>query len=234
MQDMQGDGRTVLFVSHQMSMITALCKRGIVLTQGSIAFDGRADQATIAYQSLSGDGRGCVFDPVALGLKLGDDRATLQRVWLEDAHGISKETYDIAELILIKMSFTLHLECQDWPSPNIQIYDSSGKHLCVVFTKEFNSTQKTCVPGSYVATCEIPPNLVNTGNFSIGVALIFIDSGVSACFWEPNALTFQTTEDFESTLHTTRNGYSGPIPGTIRPSFRWHIETVNQPVGVAS
>ncbi len=228
MQYMQGDGRTVLFVSHQMSMVTALCKRGIVLKYGHIDFDGLVEDAVMAYQSSGGDSRGCVFDPIASGIHLGDDRATLQKVWLEDANGISRATFDIAEPIYMKMKFRLHRDDVRWPFPNFHIFDSSGKHLCVSSTVNYPADCETCIPGIYVATCEIPANLLNTGTFSIGSALTFTEKGISLSFWEQNALTFQTTEDFERTLHTTMHGYAGLMQGTIRPSFSWQIESVAQ------
>jgi lipopolysaccharide transport system ATP-binding protein len=232
MQYMQGDGRTVLFVSHQMSMITALCKRGIVLKHGQVAFDGNVDEAVMTYQSSGGESRGCVFDPVALGQRLGDERAILRRVWLEDRNGISKASFDISEPIFIKMKYTLDRGDVTWPYPNFHLFDSSGKHLCVVSYRDYPLDQQECSPGTYTATCEIPANLLNTGHFSIGAALTFMDSGVSVCFWEQNALNFQATEDFGSTLHTKRNGYSGSIPGVIRPEFRWRIELVDESIGV--
>jgi lipopolysaccharide transport system ATP-binding protein len=231
MQHMQGDGRTVLFVSHQMSMITALCKRGIVLKHGAVAFDGDVERAVMAYQSSGGKSRGCDFDPISLGLSIGDDRATLQRVWLVDSIGTNKATFDIAEPIFIKMTFALCRDDVRWPYPNFHIFDSSGKHLCVVSNRDFQIEQETCVPGTYTATCEIPANLLNTGLFSIGAALTFTDTGISVCFSEYNALTFQTTENIELTLESKRNGYSGPIPGPIWPDFNWKIESGDESIG---
>ena len=50
MQDVsRGEGRTVLFVSHNMGAVKNLCKRGIVLDQGQIAFDGDAEEAIDFY-----------------------------------------------------------------------------------------------------------------------------------------------------------------------------------------
>ena len=50
MQDVsRGEGRTVLFVSHNMGAVKNLCKRGIVLNQGQIAFDGGVEEAVGAY-----------------------------------------------------------------------------------------------------------------------------------------------------------------------------------------
>ena len=45
MGEVAGDGRTVLFVSHNMALVQALCSRGIVLDRGSVQFDGAIDEA---------------------------------------------------------------------------------------------------------------------------------------------------------------------------------------------
>lgn len=49
----QGEGRTVLFVSHNMASIRALCNNGIVLHNGSINFQGTVDEAIDRYMKLS-------------------------------------------------------------------------------------------------------------------------------------------------------------------------------------
>ena len=50
MQDVsRGEGRTVLFVSHNMAAVRNLCKTGIVLHNGSVVFSGTADQAIEKY-----------------------------------------------------------------------------------------------------------------------------------------------------------------------------------------
>ena len=52
MQDVsKGEGRTVLFVSHNMGAVKNLCKRGIVLNQGQVAFDGGVEEAVEFYTS---------------------------------------------------------------------------------------------------------------------------------------------------------------------------------------
>lgn len=49
MSDVAGCGRTVLFVSHNMAAVRRLCERGIVLSKGSMIFDGSAEQAIDHY-----------------------------------------------------------------------------------------------------------------------------------------------------------------------------------------
>lgn len=49
------DGRTVLYVSHQMHTIKQLCTRCIVLDRGKIIYDGNVDEAIGLYMGLMGD-----------------------------------------------------------------------------------------------------------------------------------------------------------------------------------
>ena len=49
MNDVAKQGRTVLFVSHNMSAITDLCQRGILIKAGRVAFDGRAADCVSEY-----------------------------------------------------------------------------------------------------------------------------------------------------------------------------------------
>lgn len=53
MEDVGKEGRTVLFVSHNMQTIRALCDRGIVLESGSVAFNGEVQQAIEVYSEHS-------------------------------------------------------------------------------------------------------------------------------------------------------------------------------------
>ncbi|MFI5205109.1 MAG: ABC transporter ATP-binding protein, partial [Flavobacteriales bacterium] len=49
MQDVANAGRTVLFVSHNMSAVRNICSRAIVLTEGNKAFDGSVDDGIAFY-----------------------------------------------------------------------------------------------------------------------------------------------------------------------------------------
>lgn len=64
MQDIsKGDGRTVLFVSHNMAAVKSLCSRGIVLDNGEISFTGNVDDCINYYlkkYSYSGINKDCI------------------------------------------------------------------------------------------------------------------------------------------------------------------------------
>jgi lipopolysaccharide transport system ATP-binding protein len=58
MRDVAAGGRTVLFVSHQMNSVSALCTRALVLERGRVAFDGDVPGAVRVYQESFSQTRG--------------------------------------------------------------------------------------------------------------------------------------------------------------------------------
>ncbi|HEY4193966.1 MAG TPA: ABC transporter ATP-binding protein, partial [Mucilaginibacter sp.] len=52
----KGEGRTVLFVSHNMAAVKSLCNRGIVLSNGSLMFDNKSLEA-VGYYQISASAR---------------------------------------------------------------------------------------------------------------------------------------------------------------------------------
>ncbi|MDD1444449.1 Wzt carbohydrate-binding domain-containing protein, partial [Dolichospermum sp. ST_sed3] len=88
MQDVATGGRTVLFVSHSMGAIQALCDRAVVLASGRVVFDGNTQDAIRHYLSArvptsSVDAfEGCVRlgtgEARILCIRFEDDQANLQ------------------------------------------------------------------------------------------------------------------------------------------------------------
>ncbi|MBK8316951.1 MAG: ABC transporter ATP-binding protein [Acidobacteria bacterium] len=55
MEDVAKEGRTVIFVSHNMAAVRTLCRRGIYLDQGRVVFDGDIGDAVTRYVSTVSD-----------------------------------------------------------------------------------------------------------------------------------------------------------------------------------
>ncbi|MGH2976172.1 MAG: polysaccharide ABC transporter ATP-binding protein [Solirubrobacterales bacterium] len=85
MNEVASEGRTVIFVSHNLSIIQALCKRGILLEQGRAIVDAPVEEAVNGY--LRKLERGAADD--LLERPDRDSRAWeeifVRRLWLEDA-----------------------------------------------------------------------------------------------------------------------------------------------------
>ena len=66
MQDVsKGEGRTVLFVSHNMAAVKSLCQRGVVLENGQLAFQGNIDNSLRYYlNSGTSNSRDKIIDAI--------------------------------------------------------------------------------------------------------------------------------------------------------------------------
>jgi len=58
MRDMRDEGRTVLFVSHDLTSVRQLCNRAILLTSGRVGMEGAPDDVTRAYEQMNRDPSG--------------------------------------------------------------------------------------------------------------------------------------------------------------------------------
>ena len=223
MQSLHGEGRTVIIVSHQMSMITSLCSRGVVMHNGRVTFDGTASEAVLTYQPTGGSGR-AVFNADLLDRKIGDERAQLHRAWAEDEEGVARQVYDLADPVVIRMEYSLKRAAARHYYPNFHVTDEKGNYVFVTSATVSELPQSTNAPGQWRATCTIPGGLLNTGTFNIGIAVTALDPGLAVAFWEPDAIVIQINEDLGQTLDGSRNGYAGPVPGPIRPQLPWRVE----------
>ena len=96
------EGRTVLYVSHNMNTIRALCDRCIVMDRGRIVFDGATEQAIAAYLALAGETETVELDLTAVphaGKDVGRP-LTMERLTLTDK---VEPVYSAAEPLRLRL-----------------------------------------------------------------------------------------------------------------------------------
>jgi len=77
MNEVTGQGRTVLFISHNMGAVKELCTRGIVLDHGRMVFDGKINDSILKYYEIVKDNKDLVTNSnklVTLGSPLLDNK----------------------------------------------------------------------------------------------------------------------------------------------------------------
>ncbi|MGC8602901.1 MAG: ABC transporter ATP-binding protein [Desulfomonilaceae bacterium] len=215
------EGRTVLFVSHNMGMITSLCQKAILFDEGQTIMEGIATDVVLQYYT---QGQCTPYEvDFARGHKIiGDDLSTLLKARLEDMEGNVTGSVDIRSPFKVKMVYSLHTPTPAPPSPNFHFYNTLGQ---CVFVSGANGA-KHDGPGVYEATCNVPGNLLNNDTYFIDLALTFSHSGIQVSFWERGALSVTISEDMDKRLEISGIQYSGPIPGTVRPTLNWEIRKV--------
>ena len=152
MQDVSsGEGRTVLFVSHNMGSIAQLCKSGMLLSQGQVAFIGGVRECISKYIS---DG---ATDEVFMSKNVNNEMF-LKRVFVEDRQGlpISDVAYD--DVVRIKFEIGCNNKIED-ATISFTLFDY---HQVPLFTNHH------LLDGNNLeVAAEIPNNLLLPGNYFI-------------------------------------------------------------------
>lgn len=78
MSQIAKEGRTILFVSHNMGAIASLCTHAIVMNRGAVTFQGVASDAVRLYLAESADNVGVEWHGA-----LGDDSLKVERTWVK-------------------------------------------------------------------------------------------------------------------------------------------------------
>jgi lipopolysaccharide transport system ATP-binding protein len=226
MDEVSSKGRTVLFVSHNMGMITSLCDKALLLDRGKITKVGSATDVVLDYygtgQSISAE-----VDFTKSGKIIGDDYAVLLEGYVHNFEGRPSTEIDLREPVVVGMRYKILSQRQFeklYPMPTFHFYAADG--VCAFFSSARNSQLSKHSPGEYVAECRIPGNMLNSGNYFVGFGFSDCERGVNTHFYEPNAVCFHVVERVEELLYEERNGFSGPIPGIVRPKLTWRVQQV--------
>jgi len=104
MGDVAKEGRTVLFVSHNMGAVSQLCQQAIVLKQGHLDYIGPTERSVEHYMQSSINSKGSVDlleDPVS---QPNDNTAAkFVKVQLADRNGSIKDSYFIGESLILSI-----------------------------------------------------------------------------------------------------------------------------------
>jgi lipopolysaccharide transport system ATP-binding protein len=218
MKDVTSDGRTVVFVSHNMVTVTSLCSRCVLLDGGEVrAFD---DARTIAelYFSSARAGAGSALNFSSEAARPGDDFAKLGNARLVNERFEAVDEIDRGEQIGVEMTFeVLKGGCRLMPNFHVFLQDQ----YAFVSSPAQNEVLD---PGTYRSTMWIPRNFLNEGLYVVGVALTSVDP-IVVRFYEQDALRFHVLEGRADSI---RKDYTLGIPGVVRPRLDWDLVKENK------
>ena len=223
MKDVSGDGRTVLFVSHNMGAIRNLCRRGLVLENGGLALDAPIDAACAHYLAGAhgGGGRSAAAWTFPGEDAPGDARVKLRSVTVRGAVSegpafLSDETIRIAvrtELFERVAGFRLHL----------RLVTISGE---VAFTTtDFPGRDgASSGPGLYESECVIPANLLNRIPYFIQVTGRVPRQAVHIPLTDIGQIFIEPADD------QATSGIQPVWPGAVCPRLDWTVSAVTPQV----
>ncbi len=212
MQDVsRGEGRTVLFVSHNMTSVKSLCKHGIILKDGMLVDSGdidpivtkylRGDSAIanhkIFHEPLQGNGG---FELLEIGVRpkggsftdltrVSDDLEIVIRYRLKQAHN--------------KFWITMHMKNEQGD----KMFSTSGGKRCYDYFHE---------AGEYEQICQMPKDFFNWGTYALDLMVFSQPSNVDILLDEHDIVTFTL-----AIRAIEIGGWMGKEPGDITPIFEF-------------
>jgi lipopolysaccharide transport system ATP-binding protein len=168
MQDVRSSGRTILFVSHNMASIRALCSRGILLESGRMVFSSDSIEDTV-MRYLAGFSETWEQRSFSESEAPGDSSIRLRSVRTVDEAGKSRSTFDVRESVSIEVEYEVLKPASQY-TVSFQLLRLPETHILTSFDDYIKGPWGRQTPqarGIYTAKCTIPRDFLNNGDFSI-------------------------------------------------------------------
>jgi lipopolysaccharide transport system ATP-binding protein len=188
MKELSSDGRTVLFVSHQMQAVSALCTRGMLLDAGRVVYYGNVDETIKSYldrREKVGDGRrktqtGRKSSGVTIARLTTSQSMYLSTDDIEieveiECDSAAEPTYFLSLMVFNQMGVLVtHLDSrllkQEYETTRSRLLRSRIRGMRLV-QGDYTINAYLCAVGGILDTWE------GAGEFSIGPLLPYPDSG---------------------------------------------------------
>ncbi len=214
MRDVAGEGRTVIFVTHDMSAAETLCRRALLLDRGKVVLDNDAPKVIAEYLKDTGYSKQNNLESTDIARR-GNGLARFTRIDLTDMSG--KPIHAMIEGEPFKIHLRLQINADDLPIKVITptFVDQRGRDILTAIhydSLDFDKLQR----GVYEFTIDINPNPFVRG--IIGVRL--------ACFG-PDYLEYDHVHyAFSFVVGQNINSKDMPLqrPGLVNFPFIWHME----------
>jgi lipopolysaccharide transport system ATP-binding protein len=203
------DGRTVLFVSHNIAAIKTLCDNAMVLENGKNKFTGETAESISYY--LKGNASSQIKKN--FGELYNNDLFTLHEISL-NPKGQPTEIYlDEYHEIELNAILTIKKDAERLHFTYV-LNNENGEPL---FTFSHVSKQVKLKNGLNYIKCTLPKGFLNIGTYYLSVYLI--QDSKTAPFVEKDIMSFDIQVGERNV-----GGYLGKEPGFIKPEFEWEID----------
>lgn len=169
MQDVAESGRTILFVSHNMSAVRNLCTRVIVLSKGKVIFDGDADEGINVYQKAN-----LIDSSLCSSVSFPETKegkAQFTSVSLKTKEGNSVSEFEYLDNIYLEIEFIAKEKLADIFVAFI-LEDDSGNWIFISANDDQGNAEISKLDeGKYKCNVEIPSKILKTGKYYLTFSL---------------------------------------------------------------
>jgi lipopolysaccharide transport system ATP-binding protein len=219
MEEVGEEGRTVLFVSHNMHAISRLCHRTILLEEGRILRDGNSTEVISQYLTSDLGTQAAREWSDRKSAPAGPD-VRLRAVRVLNADDQIFHSVDIRQAFAIEMQYEV-LTSGVILLPHFVLLNEQGLTAFATVDQDLTWRDRPRPAGAYRSRAWIPGNLLAEG-------LMFVHCNCLSTqpyemqFRVRNAVSFYVvdTQDGDS----ARGSYTNKMPGVVRPLLKWTTE----------
>jgi lipopolysaccharide transport system ATP-binding protein len=224
MGDVAQQGRTVLFVSHNMQAIRQLCQRAILLEAGSIIADGAALEVTEQYLQTVPHADSSA-DIAGIIAQLPPDPSIRFRNISIEQDGLATNQVVTGKPVQISIEYDV-LETTHGLRVYFVLTDAADTILFRSFAHSEENELPTMNPGRYISRATLPADFLAPISYHIIISATV--HNVRRCF--PEDLIVDLTVQEAGRI---KNAYAnGPIPFKLAPLIPWTTEPVEEIVPV--
>jgi len=219
MDEFASGGRTVLFVSHNMSAVARLCHRAILLEDGQIVADGPAPQVTSTYVMGAEGATGS--RTWTFGEAPGGEELKITSVSLLGSDGSPAVDVEVTEPLQLRIGYyvgksNLRFRC-------VAEFFTQG---VMAFSSVEPREEERPAIGNYYSTLSIPCNLLAEGQYSVRIAIftssLYTTSGMKHSYAQlSDALIFHMYDRMDGS--SARGDYAQNFPGVMHPRLDWQL-----------
>ena len=214
------EGRTILFVSHNMEAIERLCSRTILLQEGRVVQDGSTSEVVKKYMQIGVEEKGeKIWEDV--NKAPGNEVVRLHAVRIVDKNGKVATEFDVCDPVTLKLEY--------WVLQNgysldaiFYLYNERGQIILASMDNLDSPWKDTKRPGgSYRSVCHIPGDLLNDGQISLLAAVVTNPQRAHVILRD--VLRFNVKDAMDP--KGVRGNY--PVewpPAAVRPRLQWKVE----------
>lgn len=211
MKDVARQGRTVLFVSHNMGAINSLCPKSILLERGLIKMLTSTSEVFKHYLHSTANNLSIFYENKGDINYIGDDTVSLLKLQIIDKNYSLINTISVSDKIGILIEYEIKNPLHK-PVPNFLMSTQSGDKvfMSICNTRNFNV-------GIHKAIAWLPDNFLNDMRYTVTFAITSL-----------NPLVIHLQHDFaidiiDDITAPTRSDYMDTMHGVIRPYIDWEI-----------
>jgi lipopolysaccharide transport system ATP-binding protein len=219
MNNIGDEGRTIVFVSHNMGAITRLCKRAILLNDGQVVDDGPAADVVAKYMTSGIAQVGCRewYDETE---RYGDEIVQLLAVRVQNKDGATIDTTDIRNPVVLEMEFKVMKDGYNL-LPHFHLFNEAGINMMSIIDLDKEWQNKIRPKGIYRSAVTIQGNFFSECTVFVHANMLSLDPPITH-FSVPDVVAFQIVDSLEG--NSARGVYVGRLNSIVRPAFEWQTE----------